>query len=922
MPKILVIEDEKDLLFIFEEILKSSINDCKVITAQSGEEGLEKAQKELPDTILLDIILPGIDGYEVCKILKTDEHTKNIPIIIITGVVKDTKGRIKALEMGADVFLIKPVEPGELIAQVNVMLRIKKVEDKLIKEKSILEELVKGRTKKLKESESQYHKIYNSTTDSFLIFDLDGNIIEANPQACKMYGFTYEEIIKLSSKDIIHSDYYYLFVQFKKDVQASGEFHAESVDIRKNGTLFDVEVRGTQFNYKGKSHLLAVIRDITEHKRTEQIQKTLYNISNAINITRDINELFKMIHAELGKIINLKNFYVALYSNDTNIVSIPYYVDELLKETPKSQQLSDSLTSYVIHTSKSLYLTEEKREQLIKEGKIAQTDWKNKIWLGAPLKIDNQVIGAMAVQSYTDASLYSEKDLEILEFVSDQIAIAIDRKQTEEALQRSEERYRTMIENANDMIWIVDTNGNFTFINHKSELVSGYNIKDWIGKSFVPLIHPDDLEIVNEVFQKTLLGERQHYIVRIFDKNKEQLYLSVNTAPIYEKDKVVGTVSFGRDITEQKHSEQLQTVLYNIANEVYTTKEVSELLSSVRDYLSTIIETTNFYVALYDKKTDTISLPYDVDEKDEFISFPAGKTLTSYVLRTGKSALADEELCKKLTRAGEIELIGTPSKIWLGVPLKVENEVIGVVVVQSYSDATLYTKKDLEILEFVSEQVALAIERKKASEKIRLSLKEKEIMLQEIHHRVKNNLQIIISLLNLQSRRIKNKETQEIFNISKNRIRSMALIHEKLYQTEDLASINFKDYIENLTSNLLNTVSLDPDKVNTNIEVENDIYLDVNRAIPCGLIINELISNALKFAFPEGIEGTLSIKMYKDKKEKNILIIKDDGIGLPNDFNLNKVESLGMQLVTSLTEQLNGALELDKEKGTTFRVVF
>ena len=116
MPKILAIEDEEDQLFTFEEILTSLIPDCEVITTQSWEEGLEKAKKELPDTILLDFKLPEMDGYEVCKRLKSDELTKDIPIIMITGVIKDTEGRIKALDLGADAFLVKPVEPGELVA--------------------------------------------------------------------------------------------------------------------------------------------------------------------------------------------------------------------------------------------------------------------------------------------------------------------------------------------------------------------------------------------------------------------------------------------------------------------------------------------------------------------------------------------------------------------------------------------------------------------------------------------------------------------------------------------------------------------------------------------------------------------------------------------------------------------------------------
>ena len=220
MPKILVIEDEEDQLFILKEILTSLISECKVITAQSGEEGIIKIKKELPDTILLDIKLPQMDGYEVCKILKSDELTKNIPIIMITGVYKDTESHIKALDLGVDAFLTKPVESGELEAQVNVMLRIKRVEDKLKKEKNLLEGLVQERTRKLKESEAKLRNFFESSTIGIWCFrgehpvDINiteekmidelfkGVLVECNDTYAKMMGTTKDEIIGMRLSEV------------------------------------------------------------------------------------------------------------------------------------------------------------------------------------------------------------------------------------------------------------------------------------------------------------------------------------------------------------------------------------------------------------------------------------------------------------------------------------------------------------------------------------------------------------------------------------------------------------------------------------------------------------------------------------------------------------------------------------------------
>jgi len=155
-------------------------------------------------------------------------------------------------------------------------------------------------------------------------------------------------------------------------------------------------------------------------------------------------------------------------------------------------------------------------------------------------------------------------------------------------------------------------------------------------------------------------------------------------------------------------------------NAVNKTDDIQELLHSIQKHLGEIIDTTNFYVALYDKANDTISLPYIIDKEDKFTSFPAGKTLTGYVIKHKKPLLANDELREEMTKKGLIESIGSPSKIWLGVPLRIEKQVIGVVAVQSYEDEKLYTKDDLEILEFVSGQLAIAISHKRAEDAQRI----------------------------------------------------------------------------------------------------------------------------------------------------------------------------------------------------------
>ena len=209
---------------------------------------------------------------------------------------------------------------------------------------------------------------------------------------------------------------------------------------------------------------------------------------------------------------------------------------------------------------------------------------------------------------------------------------------------------------------------------------------------------------------------------------------------------------------------------------------------------------------------------------------------------------------------------------------------------------------------------------KESEEKIKRSLKEKEILLGEIHHRVKNNMQIISSLLSLQSDFVSNKKDRELFLESKNRVHSMALVHEKLYQSKDMAEINFREYIVDFIKEFLNMYPDSKNGIVISIS-ENNIYVELGKAIPCALIINELVSNSLKYAFPRDNRGEIEINFIKDTNNYKI-IVSDNGIGFPKDIDFLNTKTLGLKLVVGLTEQLNGTIELDRTNGTTFTVVF
>lgn len=272
----------------------------------------------------------------------------------------------------------------------------------------------------------------------------------------------------------------------------------------------------------------------------------------------------------------------------------------------------------------------------------------------------------------------------------------------------------------------------------------------------------------------------------------------------------------------------------------------------------------------------------------------------------------------------------------LVVPILQGEHLWGLLCAYHCSRPRRWRQLEIDLLKQLSTQIAIAIQqselyhqlqtelavRRQAEEQIKASLKEKEVLLKEIHHRVKNNLQIISSLLKLQSSYIRDQHVLEMFRDSQSRIRSMALIHEKLYQSKNLSRIRFAEYAQDLINHLHRSYSPSSQRINLQVHDRN-IWLSIDTAVPCGLIVNELVSNALKHAFST-IEtgGRIEVDLVGGSDRQFTLMVRDNGIGFPENLDFRNTESLGLELVCTLTEQLRGTIELEHGSGTTFRIRF
>ncbi len=387
-------------------------------------------------------------------------------------------------------------------------------------------------------------------------------------------------------------------------------------------------------------------------KRAEQIKQTLFHISNAVNTTVNLDQLYRSIHKSLGSILDVSNFYIAIYQKKDGSVVFPYFVDEMDHTTPEIKQVtqSRSLTCEVIRTGKPLLVTGAELRLLGKEAGYEQPghfvrnlDWR------APLQIRNEVIGVIAAQSYTDPHRYSYQDIDVLMSVSDQVAIAIERQRSVELLKASEQRYRNLVENIDGAIFATDERGIFTYISPAVKRIIGYNQADLLGKapvyldmhsselpgpdqwlkhsiseeldarsSYEQIVYPEDRQSVHDTLEEALRqGEPYKMEYRIVRQDGKVQW-------VYEKGTVVRNAHNGLclegvilDVQEQKYAEELNQVLFSISNVMNTTLDLDDLYELIHCSLQRVVDASNFYIALYNRERDLIQFPYNTDDIDD-----------------------------------------------------------------------------------------------------------------------------------------------------------------------------------------------------------------------------------------------------------------------------------------------------------------
>jgi PAS domain S-box-containing protein len=455
-----------------------------------------------------------------------------------------------------------------------------------------------------------------------------------------------------------------------------------------------------------------------------------------------------------------------------------------------------------------------------------------------------------------------------------------------------------IVKQSPDGIIVTDLNTKIHYVNPAFTAITGYSYNEAIGKTPSSLHHRNPPpEIMSEITGSLIKNKFWKGELLTEKKDGEKIWISLRINQVSdEKGNPLFYVSCERDITAKKlRDEQLQRSL----------KEKEEMMLKIHMFSEALKQNPNS-VILTDTK-GTI----------EYVN-PAFEQLTGY---SSEEALGKNPM--KLLHSKENESVFNEiyACISSGMPWKGEFHNRKKSGEEYWASVQIGAIKDAEgrILSSVAVEQDIT-EAKRQEERIKQSLKDKEIMLKEIHHRVKNNLQIVSSLLKMQSENHSNEETIEALKVSRSRIVSMALVHENLYKTPDLSRIDMKNYIDKLSMNIFAAFGVRNNKISFHSEV-NDVKLGLETAIPLGLMMNEIITNSLKHAFPSCDNGEINVRLEKDNDSYR-LSVKDTGIGIPKDFLTKTNGTLGKQLIKTLCSQLDGEMHINNGRGTEFLINF
>lgn len=716
-----------------------------------------------------------------------------------------------------------------------------------------------------------YDDLLEHASDLVFGTSVDGKIIYVNNSWIKKLGYNEEHAVQTNILNLISPEDRDSYFQHRKKVLEGRKTSAIVIRLKsKRKKEVVVETNDHLKLVDGKPHSIrSIMRDIT----------------STVNARSQI----KKQAAKMEAMFNSGNLMFWTVNQNISLTSFnKQYSDSIFKLYGKRPKLNPHLNKPKLKFASDKYhnFWKEKYKTVFNEGKGITFQTKTK-----------DLSGNYYFREIYLNPIFDDKDpSKVIEVAGLGIDIT-DKKQTQKKLNEEALKSQVILNSANQLVWALDEKWNITLMNDvfKARSINNFNKVPELGENFFDYLRETSPQLIPQWRSaKEKLNNRTtcHFEVTVEDIHGSKEIEDVTVSPILD---------------DEGNLKEIACISQNITYKRAAERKLKEQAAKI----NTIFNSSAMIIWSVDERMRLVSFNEKFG-REFFRWFGEEPTIGVDMLKILKKGVKKEAYAnyKKLVKR---VFNGNPEQ-FEGVIYSESGEKIWL---ESFYRPMYSSGNKIREISCMAHDIT---DKKTIEYQMRESIREKEILLQEVHHRVKNNLQVISSILNLQSSYVKDEKSLSILRESQNRIKSMSFIHESLYQTRDFSKIEFTGYLRSLVTNLIHTYHIR----NSEIELKTDLdegYLELDQAIPCGLIVNELVSNSLKYAFKPGKKGCISIG-FSEEKGNYSLRLADDGVGIPSYVDFENTETLGLQLVNTLVDQLDGSISIDNERGTNYLITF
>ena len=741
----------------------------------------------------------------------------------------------------------------------------------------------------LRESEHKYRSIFEKASDAIFILNDEGRILEVNSKFCRMLGYEKDEVIGKTITEIDTPEYAAVAHQRLEQIRREESGIFESAHLAKSGRVVPLEISTNYITHQGEMAFISLARDIAERKQTEGLTRLQRDLGMELGLVKDVKSALEL---GLDKIMGLDEVdCAALYIVDPGDGSLVLegqrkiskeYLElssRIVPDSPQGKLVGGGVPAFMSYREFMCRagITERQKEIWTRDGLLC--------FGVVPIKHKGQVI-ANIYSAGKKAESYSDFTRHALEAIAHQISGAMLRIESDQALAKSQRNLRTLFKSLDDFLFVLDRDFKLISYNEVVERRLGYNA-DELSRMDAMDMHPQPhRDSVRGFLEKAMAGK-------------------ANLCPVPLMTKAGVSVPVETVITLGQWNDQFS--IFCFSRDISQRLEMEKARRKSEEILRTAVEAMDQGFVIYDGDNRMVMCNSKIKEiypllADKFVPGTLFEDMLAEAIAKrqvqyfegGAEELYNERLAA--FESGEGRNIQYTSE---GRWIKASDRA-------TPDGGTVGYRVDITDI-------------KESEKKLKAALKEKETLLKEIHHRVKNNMQVVNSLLSLQAKREASPLVQEAFAEARGRVQSMALVHEILYQSENLADIDLQTYLEHLTRQLRNAFASGLQRVEVTVEAEG-IRFGIDEAVPFGLIVTELVSNAFKYAFSDG-RGSLYVGLSELPSGMFRLVVNDDGIGLPEDFDFRLGNTLGLWLISELVEgQLEGTWRLVPGDGAKWEI--